>query len=44
VLYLSDFPPNAPANAFDELTAREREFFDLMAHGYTNARSASNSA
>jgi DNA-binding NarL/FixJ family response regulator len=37
VQYLSDSPPNAPANAFDELTARERNILDLLAHGYTNA-------
>jgi DNA-binding NarL/FixJ family response regulator len=35
--YLADSPPNAPANAFDELTARERDILDLLAHGYTNA-------
>jgi DNA-binding NarL/FixJ family response regulator len=26
-----------PANAFDELTGRERDILDLPAHGYTNA-------
>lgn len=37
VQYLSDSQPNAPANAFDELTARERDILDLLAHGHTNA-------
>ena len=38
--YLSDSPPNAPAHAFDELTGRERDILNLLAHGYTNAEIA----
>ena len=34
--YLSESPPNVPAQAFDELTGRERDILDLLARGYTN--------
>ena len=35
--YLSESPPNVPAQVFDELTGRERDILDLLARGYTNA-------
>jgi len=38
--YLAELPPNAPAQAFDELTPREHEILDLLAHGYSNAEIA----
>ncbi len=38
--FLSELPPNAPAQAFDELTPREREILELIAHGYSNAEIA----
>jgi len=33
-------PPNATSDVFDELTAREREILELIAHGQTNAEIA----
>lgn len=38
--YLAELPSNTPAQAFDELTPREREILDLLAHGYSNAEIA----
>jgi DNA-binding NarL/FixJ family response regulator len=35
--YFGAPPPSAPPQAFPELTDREREVLDLIAHGYTNA-------
>lgn len=39
--YLNAPEPNLPTNAFDELTAREREILQLIAQGKTNAEIAS---
>ncbi|MBV9232296.1 MAG: response regulator transcription factor [Chloroflexi bacterium] len=36
LLYLAQLPPNAPPQAFDELTPREREILELIAGGYNN--------
>lgn len=38
--YLTAVPDRAPANIFDELTAREREILELIAQGKTNAEIA----
>jgi DNA-binding NarL/FixJ family response regulator len=38
--YLAELPPNAPPQAFDELTPRESEILELIAHGYSNAEIA----
>ncbi len=38
--YLAESPPTTPAQAFDELTGRERDILDLLARGYTNAEIA----
>jgi DNA-binding NarL/FixJ family response regulator len=35
--YLAEPPPNAPLQAFDELTPREHEILELIARGYRNA-------
>jgi DNA-binding NarL/FixJ family response regulator len=34
--YVAELPANAPPQAFDELTTREREILELIAHGYSN--------
>ncbi|HYU72277.1 MAG TPA: response regulator transcription factor [Ktedonobacteraceae bacterium] len=34
--YLAELPSNAPSQAFDELTPREHEILELIAHGYNN--------
>jgi len=39
--YLNAPDPDLPTNAFDELTAREREILELIAQGQTNAEIAS---
>ncbi len=39
--YLNAPEPDLPTNAFDELTAREREILELIAQGQTNAEIAS---
>lgn len=38
--YLAELPPNAPSQAFDELTPREHEILELIARGYSNAEIA----
>ncbi|HZU01044.1 MAG TPA: response regulator transcription factor [Ktedonobacteraceae bacterium] len=38
--YLAELPPNAPPQAFDELTPREREILELIAQGYSNVEIA----
>jgi len=38
--YLAEPPSNAPPQAFDELTPREREILELIARGYRNAEIA----
>jgi DNA-binding NarL/FixJ family response regulator len=38
--YLSRPAPGVPTNAFDELTARERDILELIAQGHTNAEIA----
>jgi len=38
--YLNAPQPNAPKESFDELTTREREILELIAHGKTNAEIA----
>jgi len=38
--YLAELPPNAPSQAFDELTPRECEILELIARGYSNAEIA----
>src|SRR5258708_6252794 len=38
--YLAEPPPNAPPQAFDELTPREHEILELIARGYRNAEIA----
>ena len=38
--FLAEPPSNAPPQAFDELTPREREILELVAQGYRNAEIA----
>lgn len=38
--YLSAPEPSVPPNIFDELTARERQILEHLAHGHTNAEIA----